>query len=80
MKSFNKLANTTAFIILLSFFSYVIFKNIRYVPKSKEINNENQIVNCFENQANSLESLECFGEDILNLPIDDYKKKFNYFN
>ena len=80
MKSFNKLANTTAFIILLSFFSYVIFKNIRYVPKSKEINNENQIVNCFENQANSLKSLECFGEDILNLPIDDYKQKLNYFN
>ena len=80
MKSFNKLANTTAFIFLLSFFSYVIFKNIRYVPKSKEINNENQIVNCFENQANSLKSLECFGEDILNLPIDDYKQKLNYFN
>lgn len=71
----NKLANIFSVTFIFIFFTFAIYKNLRYKTESKKPTIEENIEKCIDKTTNTLKSIECIGTDVFKLPINEYKKK-----
>ena len=64
MKYLNKLGNILTSLILLIFFSLIIFQNLKYNPRSELNKIDKNIDDCLDNNLNVLDTLECIGKSL----------------
>ena len=78
MKLLNIICNLITFAVITSFFSFVIFKNYKKNNATEPTyQNQEKIIDCLENAK---KKIDCIGEDILNIPVEEYKKQLNQFS
>ena len=77
IKIINKLANLTTIVIILFFSGFILYKNANIKSTKEKKDHDKKIEKCISNNPTPLKSLECIGKDVIDLPIEKYKSKFN---